>query len=130
MYLKDAVALPFRYLAWHYSRGFVEALILWGRSFRFVTQFTSVRLHIRTFLLPFQRIEDHSRGGIEDHLASVTANGLMRLVGIAARICAIGFALCCYFIAIVGGVITIIAWLLLPAAFAAVMSLGFMALTK
>ncbi|HEY4507651.1 MAG TPA: hypothetical protein VJJ47_02125 [Candidatus Paceibacterota bacterium] len=130
MHLGDAIALPFRYLAWHYSRGFVEALALWGRSFRFVTELTAVRLHLRTFFSPFQRIEDHERGGIEDRLASSAANAMMRVVGIVARTCAIAFALGCYIVAAVGGLITIAAWLLLPAALAATLSLGFIALTR
>lgn len=120
----DAATLPLRYLAWHYSRGVSEALALWGRSFRFVSQLCATRLHLRTFFAPFERIEEHGHRDLEDRVASGVANGLMRVVGMVARGAVLLMALAGYAAALVGGLAALAGWLLMPFALAAIFTLG------
>lgn len=130
MHFGDAATLPLRYLAWHYSRGLSEAVVLWGRSFRFATEFTAARLHLRTFFAPFQRIEDHGRHDLEDKIASLVANGLMRVVGVVARTCTLALTLGIYAALAVLGVSALVGWVFLPGILAATFSLGLYALLR
>ncbi len=120
----DALQLPFRYLAWHYSRAIVESFRLWGTMFRFVTRLCAVPLHLRTLFAPFERLAEPVAGSIGDRAEALVVSLMMRLVGFVMRLGVLAFALACYALAAVLGVAAVISWLLLPPAIALSLWIG------
>lgn len=114
----DLLQLPFRYLAWHYSRALVESARLWATGFRFVTRLFAVPLHLRTLLAPFERLGEPVHGAVGDRLEAAAVNLIMRMVGLVARLGVIASALAAYAAVALLSVAAFVGWLLLPPALA------------
>jgi hypothetical protein len=126
----DALQLPFRYLAWHYSRAIAESLHLWRTGFRFVTRLCAVPLHLRTLLAPFERLNEPVAGALGDRVEAAIVNALMRLVGLAMRLGTLAFALAGYALVALLGAFGVLGWLVLPALMCASLWIGLTALAQ
>jgi hypothetical protein len=108
--------LMFEYVRWHYGRGFGELLDISRNFFSFLTHFFSLKLLLKTFFMPLQKMGESYKGGlnIESALSTLAVNIIMRAVGAFARSVIITAGL----IALVGFTVLAFAssiiWLLAP----------------
>lgn len=92
------------YLIWHYGRGVVEMIINFRNFLKFIYNFFSISILLRTLFSPFQRLTEHYKGGLDvsAFFESVITNLISRSVGFLARI----------FIIVLGSIILIVAFLI------------------
>jgi hypothetical protein len=84
-----------QYTAWHYSRGIRDTVVLWSNIIWFLSHFFSLPLLSSTLFSPWKRLRESRKPGfdIEDLLAVLVVNVLMRTVGFFFRITLIAFGL-------------------------------------
>jgi hypothetical protein len=123
--VSDALQLPFRYLAWHYTRAIGESIHLWKVGFRFVTRLCAVPLHLRTLVSPFERLAEPAAGDLGERAEAVVVNSLMRIVGFVLRLGVLALALVLYAGVTVLGVAALVSWVLLPLVMLASLWIGF-----
>jgi len=104
------------YLSWHYSQGLLDYFRIWKNLIWFLWNFFSIKILIRTFFTPFERLQEKYTGGLdmESLAASIIVTTLMRVVGMLARTVIIIFGLITLTTFTLAGFIGIFIWLLLP----------------
>ena len=104
------------YLSWHYSQGLLDYFRIWKNLIWFLWNFFSIKILIRTFFTPFERLQEKYAGGLdmESLAASIIVTTLMRVVGMLARTVIIIFGLITLTTFTLAGFIGIFIWLLLP----------------
>ena len=103
------------YLIWHYSRAFRDIVSLWYNVVWFITHFFSIPLLLRTLFSPWKRMTTtREQFGIEDMAQTFVFNLMSRVVGFFVRgvLLLMGFA--ALLTLILGLVVFLIVWLLLP----------------
>ena len=108
--------LAFYFLRWHYTQGVIDLVnniinLLW-----FVYNFFSIPLLLRTFFVPFHRLQETAVKGfnIEKWAEALLVTTLMRLVGALLRTFLIALGIVFLLAVFVGGSILLFVWLLLP----------------
>ncbi|MCB9806073.1 hypothetical protein H6775_02845 [Candidatus Nomurabacteria bacterium] len=104
------------YLSWHYTRGIKNLLEIWQDFLWFMMSFFSIGTLTRTLFSPFQRLQEHYKGGldIENFFSVLAVNTIMRLVGFVTRIIIIALGIVMFLLTLITGVIFFIIWLVLP----------------
>jgi hypothetical protein len=128
----NALLIAPYYISWHYTKGLVGYVVLWGRSFWFVGTFFNIKQLSRTLFSPFKRIQEQQKRGFHprEFFETVIVNVLMRCVGVVVRSITILFCFLFYILALVVGAIGIIVWLALPWIIPLLFIVGLIALTR
>ena len=104
------------YLSWHYSRGINDYFKVWKNLIWFLWNFFSIKILLKTFFEPFERLKENYSGGLdlEEFATSIVITTLMRVVGMFARSVVIILGLISLTFFIVGGLLGFLFWLILP----------------
>ena len=120
------VQLAFYYLRWHYTQGVIDLVnnvinLLW-----FVFNFFSIPLLLRTFFVPFHRLQETAVKGfnIEQWAQAFLVTTLMRLVGALLRTFLIALGIFFLALVFVGGSVLLFAWLTMPLLLTFLVGLG------
>jgi hypothetical protein len=120
------VQLAFYYLRWHYTQGVIDLVnniinFLW-----FVYNFFSIPLLLRTFFVPFHRLQETAVKGfnIEQWAQALLVTTLMRLVGALLRTFLIAIGIIFLVAVFTGGSILLLAWLTMPLLLTFLVGLG------
>ena len=110
------LVIPFAYLEWHYTRAFLDMLRVWWNLFRFIFDFFSIPLLVRTLLSPWRRLEERRRvgGGVEDFFSVLIVNIIVRIVGAVMRLVIIAIGLVSLVLAIGLGIAFVLIWISAP----------------
>ncbi len=120
------------YLIWHYSKGLKELLINWGNVLYFIVHYFSIPNLLLTLLSPWRRMDEGARrtinpGAIMEH---VIFNTLMRAVGFLIRLVMIALGLIATACVILGGIILLLLWIVMPVFLALLIFTGITFLIK
>lgn len=118
--------IAYQYFVWHYSRAFVDLARVWMNIFLFLNDFFSIGLLLRTLFSPWQRMQEQRKKGvdIENFLAVLLVNTIMRLVGFFVRsaVIVVGVAvIACWCVL---GIAGLFAWIFVPAGLILLFSVG------
>lgn len=104
------------YFKWHYSQGLSEFFGVTRNFLRFLADFFSFKLLLKTLVAPWKRLGENYEGGfnLSAWASSFIVNSLMRAVGLVSRlvILILGLAAVLVLLALAFGLFVI--WLLLP----------------
>ncbi len=120
------------YLIWHYTSGFKAGLIVARDLARFVFNFFSLAVLIKTWLKPWRRLGETYAKGLapEKWFETLVVNILMRLVGVLIRTVMIVIGLLVWLAVLAGALFALLAWLLWPVIFISLVVGGLFLLTK
>ena len=105
------------YLHWHYTRGVVDYVRVWGNFAHFFFNFFSIQLLLRTLLNPWKRLGDETEVHITDieaYFSRAVVNITMRLIGIAVRLMVIVMGMITLVITIIVGSVGFVLWFVTP----------------
>ncbi len=107
--------LPY-YFKWHYSRGIIDLYHNLLRMLGFFLSWFSVGHLLKTFFAPWKRLGEDYHVGFhpEEFFSALLVNTLMRLLGMAVRLCVIGTGLVVYVFGIIASVAIMIVWIGMP----------------
>lgn len=118
--------LAFYYLRWHYTQGVIDLVnniinVVW-----FVYHFFSIPLLLRTFFVPFHRLQESAVKGfnIEQWAEAFLITTLMRLVGALLRTFLIILGVVFLLLVFVGGSVLLFVWLTMPLILTFLIGLG------
>jgi len=104
------------YLKWHYSKAIFSIFEIWKNLMWFLWNFFSIKILLKTFFSPFERLKEKYSGGldIENFMSAMIVNLIMRLIGIVIRttIIIFGLLVCIFFVIL--GIFGFIIWFFLP----------------
>ncbi len=114
--MMKALTLSWQYIAWHYSRAFVDMVHLIGRAYWFQWHFFSIGILFRSFFEPWKRLgeEKGEKFQFDQWLQATVINTLMRLIGMSARAVILVFALLVAVASTLVMVLFAAAWCVLP----------------
>jgi len=120
------------YFSWHYRQGILDYFKVWKNLVWFLWNFFSIKVLLKTFFTPFERLKETYRGGLdlEGFAASIVVTTLMRVVGMVFRTILIVVGLISLIVFIVGGLLGFFIWLILPFAVLWLMFISVIALIK
>ena len=104
------------YIAWHYSNGLKDYFTVWTNLVWFIWNLFSVKALLRTFFQPFKRLKEKYHGGldVEDFMSALVVTTIMRFIGMLLRTVMIIIGVAFTLLFIVGGLVGILVWLVLP----------------
>lgn len=104
------------YFVWHYTKAYAQLFRIWRNYFRFILQFFSVGLLLKTLFAPWKRIVDVYQGGfhIEEYFTTLVVNFFSRIVGFIIRVPLIIIGLVLSLCMVVGLVLLCVYWTLFP----------------
>ncbi|OHA88871.1 MAG: hypothetical protein A3C70_01640 [Candidatus Zambryskibacteria bacterium RIFCSPHIGHO2_02_FULL_43_14] len=107
--------IPF-YAKWHYTEGFQDLFRNWQSFIVFVLHFFSLGLLIRTWFVPFGRLDEEYKKGLnaETFFETLVANTLMRVVGFVLRTFVIVMGLFSLLVVVAFGPVAFVLWILAP----------------
>ena len=107
---------PARYLWWHYQAAVVEFLVLARSLIKFVFDFFSVGILVRSYLSPWRRLHEEyeKRRPLGEWFEVFVLNMLMRAVGIFMRTIMIAVGLAATLISLLVAAAGLILWLAAP----------------
>lgn len=105
------------YLVWHYTRGFWAVIELEKNLLRFIFNFFSISILLKTLFSPWRRLAEGYVAGLRpgEWLESFIVNSLMRLLGVIFRLILIVSGLIVLLVALAVSCLLILTWLLWPA---------------
>lgn len=120
------------YLSWHYSQGLLDYFKVWKNLMWFLWNFFSIKILLKTFFTPFERLRERYAGGLdmESLAASILVTTLMRIVGMCFRTVIIALGIVSLVTFSIAGFVGIFIWLALPFIILFVMFISIIALTK
>jgi hypothetical protein len=105
------------YLVWHYSTAYVDIFHVWWNYIWFVNHLFSVPDVLRTWIAPFKRLHEERANILlhpEAFFSGLVVNIIMRIVGIFLRTALLCIALLAFIVVIIGGILFISLWTVLP----------------
>ncbi len=114
------------YFAWHYGRAFADMFHVWMNFLRFVFNFFSLSVLVKTLFDPWKRMgEAYPKGfDIVGIASTFLINMLMRFVGVMMRLIVIGIGLSLALAVFIIGLLAGILWALLPVVFVSLVILA------
>lgn len=113
----NIVSVAKNYLVWHYSSAISDILYIWWNYLWFVNHLFSVPDVLGSLFSPFKRMQEE-RGSFllhpEQFFSGLLINIIMRLVGFFLRTAIITAAFLGFTIVIIGGLMFIALWMVLP----------------
>lgn len=120
-----------QYISWHYTRGFMEVILLFKNFSWFIWNFFSVKVLFKTLFYPFKRLDIKSRGfNPEAFFESLATNTLMRLLGFVLRSFFIILGIVTLIAFFLFSIIFIFVWTILPFVLLGMFVLGFITIFK
>lgn len=106
----------FEYFKWHYGEGVASLVNIIGNFVWFFYEFFSIPLLLKTYFMPFHRLNEAYRKGfnIESWFETLVVNIMMRFVGALLRTVLITLGIFFILLTIGIGVCFFVAWLLAP----------------
>lgn len=104
------------YAVWHYTKAWSDLFRIERNVIWFLDNFFSISLLFRTLLTPFRRLEERGAGKskLEDLLAKLIINTLMRLIGFCVRFATIAAGMAVILATIVFFLAFDVLWFFLP----------------
>ena len=104
------------YLKWHYGSALSELSNIYKNIFKFLVNFFSLQLLLKTLFRPWRRMnEPYGKGlDLEAFFESFVVNSLMRVVGFVVRIIVITIGLIVITVSLIGALVLYVAWLIAP----------------
>jgi hypothetical protein len=105
------------YLVWHYSTALNDFLHIWWNYLWFINHLFSVPQVIGSWLAPFKRLQEERSSILlhpEEFFSNLFVNIIMRIVGFFLRTALISVALLSFLTVIIGGVMFLALWIVLP----------------
>jgi hypothetical protein len=104
------------YLKWHYGQGLKEFFAVTQNFLKFLADFFSFKLLLKTLVVPWKRLGENYEGGfnLSAWASAFIVNSLMRVVGFVTKILVLflGFVSC--ILIFVFAFFIFLIWLLLP----------------
>ena len=108
--------LAFAFISWWYGAGWIDNIRRTQDRISFTYHEFSVPILLRTLFSPWRRIISYGGGSLGMRLRAVVDNIVSRFVGLTVRLLALIAALVLMALAAVLGIVTMLAWPLLPLA--------------
>ncbi len=105
------------YLHWHYTRGVVDYVGVWGNFIHFFFNLFSISLLLRTLISPWRRMQDETKVGITDFsefFASAVVNVTMRIIGLIVRLIFLSIGLVAILSTVIFGALGFVLWFIAP----------------
>ncbi len=104
------------YTYWHYTHAPRDIFQIWKNFLWFFLNFFSIPLLLMSLFAPFERLDEKPRKGfdLEAIGEALIVNILMRIVGFAVRAGTIAIGLVFLAVTFFGGILFLLAWLLMP----------------
>ncbi len=105
------------YSVWHYSTAYVDFVHIWWNYFWFINHLFSVPDVFLSLFAPFKRLQEAKPNLLlhpEEFFSSLIVNLIMRIVGFFLRAIILMIALLCFLTVLIGGLLFVITWTILP----------------
>jgi hypothetical protein len=104
------------YLAWHYTRGFLDLFGVIQNFFWFLYNFFSIPTLLLTLFSPLMRLKETYQGDLDpgEYISTIAVNIIMRFVGAALRLFVIAMGIAFLLAALVGSAAAVALWVFLP----------------
>ena len=105
------------YLVWHYSTAYNDIVHIWWNYIWFVNHLFSVPDVIKSLFAPFKRLQEEKSSILihpEEFFSNLLVNIIMRMVGFFLRTVIIFMALLGFTMVIIGGLLLLSLWSILP----------------
>jgi|GEM_PF-477938 hypothetical protein len=119
------------YIAWHYSLGLRGILHHWKTFTWFFWNFFAIPLQFQTLFLPFERLQETSKGkglNVEAYFSALATTTIMRGVGFLLRISVIAVGGIAIIALAIVALFTLFLWLIMPLVLSAMLVVGVSAL--
>ena len=128
----ETVSLFLDYIVWHYTRGLLDLLGICGNFIYFTWHYFSIKQLAITFFTPWRRLGDITsrRWDLFEVFSSFVVTACMRVVGILLRGVTIVLGLISLVAVFVLEIVTLVAWIIMPAIVAFIFALGISLLLK
>ena len=122
--MHDLRLIP-EYIAWHYTRGFVEIYNIDKRLFSSTKNSFSFSLILKTFASPWKRMgEEYKKSDPGSWATTLIFNLLMRMLGMVMRTAILVMGVFACVLVCLVGIIVLLVWLLLPLSVVALFMIG------
>jgi hypothetical protein len=110
------IPLAFYYIRWHYSMAIRDLVGIIGNFFWFFYELFSIPLFLKTFFVPFHRLEEQKTKAFKPEIwfENFVVNTLMRLVGAGLRTVLILFGVLFLVLTFIIGSLVLVTWILAP----------------
>ena len=105
------------YLVWHYSMAMSDLMHIWWNYLWFINHLFSVPDVMKSWIAPFKRLQEEKTNVLmhpEEFFSGLFVNLMMRIVGFILRTAIIVVAMISFLTVIIGGVMFVILWTVLP----------------
>lgn len=119
--------LVFSLFLWWYGRGWLAVIKNLRNMLRGISRLFSVPLLLRTLLAPWRRIISYPGASLDAKLRAYGDNIVSRTIGFIVRLIVLLTALAISLLAVIFGIVSIIAWPLVPVAIVGLIIKGIMA---
>jgi len=119
------------YIAWHYTLGFRNIMQHWKTFTWFFWNFFAIPLQLKTLFLPFERLQESSKGNgldIEGYFSALATTTIMRVVGFFLRSSVIIVGLLSITVLALLAVCVLLLWICMPLVLLAMLVIGISAL--
>jgi hypothetical protein len=119
--------LVLAFFSWWYGKGWSGAMHGAGKRINNVNRAFSVPLLLKTMFSPWRRIVSYPGSGLEAHMRALADNLVSRIVGFVVRLLVLIAALLLIGALLVGSLVELLIWPLLPPAIIGCIVLGVIA---
>lgn len=104
------------YFWWHYTRGLVDLLVNLKNLVRFVYNYFSLSVLLKTLFAPWRRLGEAypSKFSPSAFFQALVINTLMRIFGFCVRLVILLIGIFFYLLSLMGAVLFFAAWLVIP----------------
>ena len=113
----NLLSITKNYLVWHYSTAYNDIVHIWWNYIWFVNHLFSVPDVIKSLFAPFKRLQEEKSSILihpEEFFSNLLVNLIMRMVGFFLRTVIIFMALLGFTMVIIGGLLLLSLWTILP----------------
>ena len=113
----NLLSITKNYLVWHYSTAYNDIVHIWWNYIWFVNHLFSVPDVLKSLFAPFKRMQEEKSSILnhpEEFFSNLLVNFIMRLVGFFLRSVIMLMAFLGFTVVIVGGLLFITLWSVLP----------------
>jgi len=115
------------YFSWHYGGALLDAVHIWRNILRFLYEFFSISLLLRTLFAPWKRLGEERKRKFDlgDMLGALLINTIMRIIGIIMRLILITVGITAIILCLLTGVLALIVWVFAPLIIVVLFVVGF-----
>jgi hypothetical protein len=116
------------FFRWYYTQGTADLVRNIGAVISGLARFFSFGRIFRTLFSPWRRLHDSYTGGIEDRMATLTANIATRIFGAVVRLVVVLLGAASLAVAAAASLVAFVSWVAAPALVPFLVALGLRAL--